>query len=311
MVALKQLGTAVLGEHHGENFSLWHGDTVEVTAALPDNSVHLSVYSPPFSALYIYSESERDMGNVADDQAFHAAYALVVRDLYRVAKPGTLTAVHVKDLVLYSNASARGDRGLRPFMLDCLRAHLDAGWTLHGLITIERDPVKEMQKTKSDRLLFKHFREDARRCSTGLPEYLMVFRAWKDGEQAAPVRHDPSLFPLELWQRWANPVWPGRDVPETDVLNVALARAGEDEKHLCPMPLGITERAVRMWSNPGETVYSPFAGIGSEGVVALRCRRRFIGCELKDSYFKQACRFLDDAEAQHGSLFDTAEKESA
>ena len=136
MAALNELGIDVLGEHHGENFSLWHGDTVEVTAALPDNSVHLSVYSPPFSALYIYSESERDMGNVADDRAFHAAYALVVRELFRIAKPGTLTAAHVKDLVLYSNSSERGDRGLRPFMIDCLRAHLDAGWTFHGLITI-------------------------------------------------------------------------------------------------------------------------------------------------------------------------------
>lgn len=302
-----QLPVKVIDEKHGENFSAWHADTVEVTAAMPENSVHLSVYSPPFSHLYIYSESERDMGNVANDRAFLDIYSLVVGNLFRIAKPGTLTAIHVKDLVLYSNASERGDRGLRPFMLDCLRLHLEAGWTLHGLVTIERDPVREMQKTKSDRLLFKHFREDARRCSTGLPEYLMVFRAWKPGmESTKPVQHDPEKFPLDLWQRWANPVWPGKEVPETDVLNVALARAGQDEKHICPMPLGITERAIRMWTNPGEVVYSPFMGIGSEGYVALRSGRRFLGTELKDSYFRSACRFLEEAEASAGGLFGDA-----
>lgn len=294
----------VFGQHHGQKFSAWHADTVEVTAALPENSVDLSVYSPPFSSLYIYSESERDMGNVASDREFQDIYGLVVSDLFRVARPGTLTAVHVKDLVLYSNASERGDRGLRPFVLDCMATHLAAGWTYHGAITINRDPVREMQKTKSDRLLFKHFREDARRCSVGLPEYLLVFRAWKDGVQAPPVRHDPQEFPLELWQRWATPVWD--DCAETDVLNVALARAAEDEKHLCPMPLGITERAVRMWTNPGETVYSPFMGIGSEGVVALRCGRRFIGTELKASYFAQARRFLDEADRAGGDLLAQA-----
>jgi hypothetical protein len=297
------LDAKVFAEHSGRGFTAWHADTVEVTAALPENSVHLSVYSPPFSSLYIYSESERDMGNVADDATFQRIYSVLVKDLLRVAVPGTLTAIHVKDLVLYSNVSARGDRGLRPFMLSCMQTHLDAGWTLHGLITIERDPVREMQKTKSDRLLFKHFREDARRCSTGLPEYLMVFRAWKPGMEATkPVTHNPDLFPLDLWQRWANPVWPGKDVPETDVLNVTLARGNEDEKHLCPMPLAITERAVRMWSNPGEVVYSPFMGIGSEGVVALRAGRRFVGTELKESYFRQACRFLDEAESSAGDL---------
>lgn len=296
------IDVTVLDQRDSENFTVWNADTVEMTAALPESSIHLSVYSPPFSSLYIYSESERDMGNVADDRAFFDTYRLVVADLLRITKPGCLTAVHVKDLVLYSNSSERGDRGLRPFALQCLETHLQAGWTLHGCITIERDPVREMQKTKSDRLLFKHFREDARRCSVGLPEYLMVFRAWKDGmADVPPVLHNPSEFPLDLWQRWATPVW--RDCPETDVLNVALARADEDEKHLCPMPLGITERAVRMWTNPGETVYSPFMGIGSEGVVALRNGRRFLGTELKPSYFKQACRFLEQAEQSAASLF--------
>lgn len=293
---MTMIDAKVYDQADGDGWTLWHADTVEVTAALPNDSVHLSVYSPPFSSLYIYSESERDMGNVPDDRTFQDIYGLVVSDLFRIAKAGCLTAVHVKDLVLYSNSSENGDRGLRPFMLDCMTTHLAAGWTYHGLVTIERDPVREMTKTKSDRLLWKHFKADARRCSTGLPEYLMLFRAWKPGMDDTPkVLHPPEAFPLSLWQEWANPVW--RDVPETDVLNVQLARSNEDEKHLCPMPLGITERAILFYTMPGEVVYSPFAGIGSEGVVALRHGRRFLGTELKTSYFAQAKRFLTQAEA--------------
>jgi DNA modification methylase len=295
----------VLGSDIRENYALYHADCVEVLRDLPDNSVHLSVYSPPFSSLYIYSESERDMGNVGSDTEFQEAYGYVVRELLRVAKPGTLTAIHVKDLVLYSNSSVNGDRGLRPFALQCMDTHREAGWTYHGCITIRRDPVREMQKTKSDRLLFKHFRTDARRCSVGLPEYLMVFRAWKDGmDETPPVLHDPAVFPLEVWQEWANSVWHG--LPETDVLNAALGRGAEDEKHIAPMPLNITERAIRLWTNPGEVVLSPFAGLGSEGVVALRAGRKFIGIELKESYFRQAAKFLQDAEASAATLFDGA-----
>lgn len=299
---MTELNVKGLGEAAGRDWHLWHADTVEVSAALPEESVHLSVYSPPFSSLYIYSESERDMGNVASDAEFHAFYARVVAALARAAVPGGISAVHVQDLPLYSNASAGGERGLRPFMLDCLALHLEHGWTYHGLVTIPRCPVEEQRKTHADRLLFKHFRTDARRCSVGMPEYLMVFRAWKDGmDVVPPVTHDPASYPLDIWQQWANPIW---DLPATDVLNVALARGAKDEKHLCPMPLNITERAVQLWTNPGETVYSPFAGIGSEGVAALRHGRRFVGCELNRGYFEQACRFLDEAAAAPASMLE-------
>lgn len=291
----------VFNQVHGERFALYNADCVEFVAGLPDNSIDLSVYSPPFSSLYVYSESERDMGNVENDEAFIASYTHLIREKLRITKPGRLTAIHVKDLVYYSNSSERGDRGLRPFSDMCTTAHLAAGWTFHGRITIERDPVHEMQKTKADRLLFKHFREDAGRSSVGLPEYLLVFRAWKEGmEETAPVVHDPEHFPLTLWQEWANSIW--RGLSETDTLNVRVVRDNEAEKHLCPMPLNIIDRCVRMWSNPGDTVLSPFAGIGSEGWSAVKAGRRFVGVELKDSYFRQAAKYLHEAEASRGDL---------
>lgn len=287
----------VFDQHISDRFAAYHVDTVEFTAGLPDNSVDFSVYSPPFSSLYIYSESERDMGNVANDAAFQACYAPLVRELLRVTKPGRLTAIHVKDLVYYSNSSEKGDRGLRDFTGDCIKTHIDAGWTLHQRTTIERDPVKEMQKTKADRLLFKNFKGDAARSGGGLPEYLVMFRKWAPGmEDVAPIIHDDREFPLDTWQEWANPIW--RGLTETDVLNVKIARDDEAEKHLCPMPLNITERAVRLWSNPDELVYSPFMGVGSEGYAAIRAGRRFIGTELKEAYYRQALKYLAEAEQE-------------
>lgn len=287
----------VVEEHIAERFAAYCCDTVEFTAGMPDDSVDFSVFSPPFSNLYVYSESERDMGNVEDDAAFQRAYSVLVAELYRVTKPGRLCSIHVKDLVYYSNSSEKGDRGLRDFSGHCIASHVAAGWTFHQRTTIERDPVKEMQKTKADRLLFKNFRLDAARSGGGLPEYLITFRKWAEGmDDVAPILHDPEEFPLSTWQEWAGPVW--RGVPETDVLNVRIARDDEAEKHLCPMPLNITDRGVRMWSNPGDLVYSPFMGVGSEGYAALRAGRRFIGTELKPAYYRQAVKYLSEAAAE-------------
>lgn len=305
----------VFAQKTGEQYAAYNVDTVEFTAGLPANSVDLSVYSPPFSSLYTYSESERDMGNVASDEQFQESYRPLVRDLYRVTKPGRLTAIHVKDLVYYSNASERGDRGLRDFTGDCIRTHVAEGWTYHRRITIWRCPVLEMQKTKSDRLLYKNFRTDAARTGGGLPEYLVVFRKWDEGEQAPAVLHDPGEYPLPTWQHYAQPtyLYPAPDDPnfaawmlqdlwsdtdETGTLNVKQARDPDAERHLCPMPLDLTERMVRQYSNPGETVFSPFMGIGSEGYVSLRHGRRFIGTELNPTYFREALKHLDQAERE-------------
>lgn len=306
----------VFDQKIGERFAAYCCDTVEFTAGMPANSIDLSVYSPPFSSLYTYSESERDMGNVRSDEEFQESYRPLIRDLLRVTRPGRCTAIHVKDLVFYSNASEKGDRGLRDFTGDCIRTHIAEGWTYHRRITIWRCPVLEMQKTKSDRLLYKNFRTDAARTGGGLPEYLVVFRKWDEGEQAPPVLHDPSEYPLPAWQHYAQPsyLYPNpadpnfaswmlsdlwTDTDETGTLNVKQARDPDAERHLCPMPLDLTERIIRQYSNPDDTVYSPFMGIGSEGYVALRHGRRFIGTELNGkSYFPAAVKHLEQAERE-------------
>ena len=341
----------ILNQESGETWTAIHGDCMEALKDIPDNSIDFSVYSPPFSSLYIYSESIRDCGNVAGDEEFHATYLHALTELFRITKPGRLTCIHVKDLVFYSNASEKGDRGLRDFTGDCIRTHLAAGWTYHSRTTVWRCPVREMTKAKPDGLLYKNFRLDAGRVRQGLPEYMIVFRKWTDDEdQAPPVQHLPGLWPewagegaqfvgrrvdhaglpeyaglsdaqqkadpryleaLDVWQQWASPVW--MDTSETNVLNVRVARDEEAEKHLCPMPLDLIDRAIRLWSNPGEVVLSPFMGIGSEGWGALRAGRKFVGVELKDSYFRTAVKNLRQAEADSsiGSLFDVAEAEEA
>ncbi len=289
----------VFEQQIGERFAAYNVDTVEWTAGMPANSVDFSVYSPPFSSLYIYSDSERDMGNVGSDAEFQEFYRPLVRDLFRVTKPGRLTAIHVKDLVYYSTSSERGDRGLRDFTGDCIRTHVEEGWTYHRRITIQRCPVREMQKTKSDRLLYKNFRTDAARTGGGMAEYLVVFRKWAEGmDETPPVLHSPNEYPLEVWQHYAQPayfvndLW--NDADETNVLNCGAK--SDEERHLCPMPLDLTERMVRQYSNPDEVVYSPFMGIGSEGVVSLRHGRRFIGTELKPAYYRQSVKNLVEAE---------------
>jgi hypothetical protein len=249
------------------------------------------------------------MGNVDGDEAFQETYQHLLGELWRVTKPGRLTAVHVKDLVYYSNASQDGSRGLRDFSGECIQSHLRAGaeaarranvqggWAFHSRVTIWRCPVREMQKAKPDGLLYKNFRTDAARNRQGLPEYLVVFRKWAPGmEETPPVVHDPAEFPLDIWQEWASPVW--MTTRETDVLNAKIARDDQAEKHLCPMPLDITDRALRLWSNPDDVVYSPFMGVGSEGYASLLAGRQFIGTELKPAYFKQAVRYLSEAQTK-------------
>lgn len=291
-----------LNDASGENWHAYHGDCCDVVAQLPDSSVHLSVYSPPFSGLYIYNDSEADMGNSSDDEEFFDHYRFFVGHLHRVTKPGRLCAVHCKDLVYYRNQ--RGTAGLRDFPGDLIRSHTDAGFDFHSRITIWRCPVREMTKTKAHGLLYKQLRADSTFSRQGLPEYFLLFRKWaKEGEAIEPVTHTFETFPLDRWQEWASPVW--METRETDVLHADAARAPNDERHICPMPLDLTTRVVTMWSNVGDVVLSPFMGIGSEGVVALRNYRKFIGVELKESYFRQACRYLSGADSQT-DLFTTA-----
>lgn len=278
-----------------DDFAAYHGDCVDVVSQLPENSIDFAVYSPPFSGLYIYNDSIADMGNCADDAEFFEHYTYLCRELHRVMRPGRIVAVHCKDLVYYR--TQRSTAGLRDFPGDLIRAHIEAGFDFHSRVTIWRCPVREMTKTKAHGLLYKQLRADSTFSRQGLPEYLVVFRKWAEEGQdhlINPVTHTHESFPLPQWQDYASPVW--MDTRETDVLNAQ--REPNDEKHICPMPLDITTRAATLWSNPGDVVLSPFMGIGSEGYATLRMGRKFVGVELKESYWRQACRNLRGACAQ-------------
>ena len=288
----------------GKTWEMRLGDCCQEAAKLPDNSVGLSVFSPPFSNLYIYSDSIADMGNAAGDAEFFEHFRFLIRELYRVTKPGRLCAVHCKDLPLYKGRD--GAAGLKDFPGEITRAFEEEGWTYHSKVTIWKDPVIEMQRTKNHGLLYKNLRSDSCGSRQGMADYLVVFRKWADGaEFADPVPHDREDFPLSQWQRWASPVW--MDIDQTKVLNYQVARASEDEKHICPLQLDVIERALVLWSNPGDLVFSPFAGIGSEGYMAVKAGRRFLGVELKRSYFEWAVKHLEKAEMEgrQMELFDS------
>jgi DNA modification methylase len=295
--------TSVINQYAGEHFTAYNGDCVEVVGALPSNSVGFSVYSPPFAHLFVYSDSERDMGNVRDEAEFKALYRHMVREKYRVTKPGRLTAVHCSDLP--RTKSMHGVVGLYDFPSDIREVHEAEGWTFHSRITVWKDPVVEMQRTKALGLLYKQIQTDSTRCRQGMADYVMVFRKTPaDEKDSDKVGQDKTLFPVDMWQQWASPVW--MDIQQTNVLNGKLAREDKDERHLCPLQLDLIERCIRLWSNPGDVVLSPFMGIGSEGFMALKAGRRFVGSELKPQYFKHAVNHLIEAERETatGSLLN-------
>lgn len=287
-----------LNQKQGDGWAAYHGDCVDVVSQLPDACIDFSVYSPPFGQLFVYSPSERDMGNNSDED-FAKAYAYLVREKLRVTKPGRLTAVHCSDLPM--TKWREGAVGIKDFSGDIIRIHQEAGWVMHSRRTIWKCPVVEMTRTKHVGLLYKQVRSDSAKSRGGMPDYLITFV--KPGENAEPIQHTPEDFPLEQWQEWASPVW--MSVNQTNVLNVKAAKEQGDEKHLCPLQLDVIERALVMWSNPGDVVLSPFMGIGSEGYCSLKAGRKFIGTELKESYWRQACGNLESATAQQ-SLFGEA-----
>lgn len=292
----------VLDEAHGKNWSLYQGDCVEIARQLPDACVDLAIYSPPFANVYTYSDSLRDMGNCENDGEFSEHYAFLVEELFRILRPGRLCAVHCKDLVNYKGRD--GAAGLRDFPGDLIRLHKTFGFSWHSRIVIWKDPVIEQQRTKAHGLLYKQLRRDSSFSRQGLAEYVLLFRKWADDDNTGvePVTHTTESFPLPQWQRWASPVW--MDIDQTNVLNVQLAREDADEKHMAPLQLDVIERACTLWSNPGDVVFSPFAGIGSEGYGALKLGRKFLGTELKRSYYEQALGFLSEVDVERQpSLF--------
>jgi DNA modification methylase len=284
--------TKVLNQAHGDSWSLYNADCVSFAEGIPDNSIDLTIYSPPFANLYIYGDSVADMGNCDDDAQFFEQYRFLIAEKLRITKPGRISCVHCMDLP--TSKTMHGYIGRRDFSGEIIRAHIDEGWIYHCRVTVWKDPVVEMQRTKALGLLHKQIKKDSCRSRMGNPDYLLVF--YKPGDNPEPVTHTAEEFPVDQWQKWASPVW--MDINQTNVLNKSGARDEKDEKHICPLQLDFIQRCLVMWSNPGDTVFSPFTGIGSEGYMAVKHGRKFIGTELKPSYFKQAAANLAAAEAE-------------
>lgn len=282
----------------GTDWTLYKGDCVEVVRELASDSIDFSIFSPPFASLYTYSNSERDMGNCADHDTFYRHFGYLVTELYRVTKPGRLVSFHCMNLP--TSKVRDGVIGLRDFRGELIRLFESEGWIYHSEVVIWKDPVTAMQRTKALGLLHKTIRTDSSMSRQGIPDYLVTMR--KPGENVEPIAHTADEFPVSLWQRYASPVW--MDIDPSDTLQYRSAREHEDEKHICPLQLQVIRRALMLWSNPGDLVLSPFAGIGSEGVVALEEGRRFVGVELKGSYWRQARANLTAAKAnKNGDLF--------
>jgi DNA modification methylase len=291
-----------IAEQISNRFAMYQGDCVEVLPDLPCESVDYSIFSPPFASLYTYTDSARDMGNCRDTAEFMEHFAFLVPELLRVTKPGRLLSFHC--MLLPTSKARDGFIGLSDFRGELIRAFVAAGWIHHSEVVIWKDPVTAMQRTKALGLLHKQLKKDSCMSRQGIPDYLVTMR--KPGDNLEPVAHTNENFPVSLWQRYASPVW--MDINPSETLQFRSVRQAEDERHICPLQLQVIKRAVELWTNPGDIVLSPFAGIGSEGHVALRQGRRFIGVELKESYYEQACANLAAAErAANGTLFDLIE----
>jgi hypothetical protein len=276
----------VTDDAFGDDWRLLLGDACERMAELTDGSVHLSVYSPPFASLYTYSPSVRDLGNSASRAEFFEHYGFIIRENLRLTMPGRICCVHLQQLTM--TKATHGTMGLTDFRGDVIRAYIDAGWIFHGEATVDKDPQAQAIRTKSHALMFVTKSRDSSWLRPALADYLLLFR--KPGTNPTPVLGDVSN---DEWIEWARPVWLG--IRETNTLNQRLAREDADERHIAPLQLDFIERCVRLWSNRGELVLSPFAGIGSEGYVALLQGRRFVGIELKPSYWRVAVANLREA----------------
>lgn len=300
-------------------FAIYNGDCVEITRGLPDNSIHYSIFSPPFASLYTYSNSDRDMGNCRSDEEFFEHFRFLVRELYRVMIPGRLVSFHCMNLP--TSKAHDGYIGIRDFRGDLIRAFEAEGFIYHSEVVIWKDPVVAQQRTKALGLLHKQLVKDSAMSRQGIPDYLVTMR--KPGINPEPItgmleefigegldvsreayeKHAEKIraegkepWPFEMWrsvfiwQKYASPVW--MDIRETNTLQYKSARDEKDEKHICPLQLDVIARAVELWSNPGDIVFSPFAGIGSEGYQAIKMGRRFVGIELKESYYRVAVNNL-------------------
>ena len=304
--------STALNQAQGENWTLLHGDCVELLNALPENSVHLTVTSIPYGNLYCYSNSDRDLGNSTTDSQFYEHFAYVVRGLHRVTKPGRIVAVDLANIPAMKERD--GYIGLKDLRGDVIRAFQKEGFIFHSEHCVFKDPLIEATRTKALGLMHKQLCKDSTRSRAGIPQYLIGFR--KDGENDEPVAHINGLETFagenqptngnlshERWRRYASPIW--TDINFSNTLNAKAARDNDDERHVCPMALDLIDRAIQLWSNPGDVVFDPFSGVGSTGYQAIRMGRKFAGSELKKSYFEQAVKNIGSAKANQGALFES------
>lgn len=307
----REIEKYMTGIDAGNGWEMRLGDNVEQIKSVEDNSIGYTIFSPPFSSLYTYSNSERDMGNCRTDQEFFDHFNFLAPELFRTLKPGRLMSVHCMNLP--TSKQNHGYIGIRDFRGDLIRIFQKAGFIYHSEVVIWKDPVTAMQRTKALGLLWKQIKKDSTMCRQGIPDYLVTFR--KPGENDDRVEHTAEEFPVEMWQRYASPVW--MDINASETLQKESAREDEDERHIAPLQLEVIRRGLELWTKPGDVVLSPFAGIGSEGFEAVKAGRKFIGMELKESYYKQACKNLKRAEHEaqkppQASLFTfEEEKETA
>lgn len=270
-------------------YAIYNGDSCEIIKAIPDNSIHYTIFSPPFASLYTYSNSDRDMGNSKGDDEFYNHFIYLARELYRITMPGRLLSFHCMDLPLMKERD--GVIGLKDFPSIIRQIFEDCGFIYHSKVTIWKNPVTEMQRTKALGLLHKQIRKDSTMNRQGIPDYIITVR--KPGDNPERVSHTHESFPVNVWQNYASPVW--MDIRQSDTLQKKSARDDKDERHICPLQLEVIQRCIELWTNPNDIVLDPFAGIGSVPYTAVKMGRRGIGVELKESYYNQAVNNLEIA----------------
>ena len=300
------MGINVKDQYITDRYAMYCGDTTEVIGGVADDSVGLIVYSPPFSSLYTYSNSDRDLGNSRSDDEFFAHFDFIVKELYRILMPGRIMAVHCMNIPAMKERD--GYIGIKDFRGDLIRCFQKHGFIYHSEVTIWKNPVTEMQRTKALGLLHKQIKKDSSKSRMGMPDYIVFMR--KQGDNPEPITHTNESYPVSLWQNVASPAWEltspvWNDINQSNTLNRMFSDE-ESEKHIAPLQLDVIERIVNLYSNPNDVVFTPFMGIGSEVYQSVKMGRRAIGIELKDAYFEQAVKnmkSLEDEQAQT-SIFD-------
>lgn len=288
----------------GKEYALYNGDSAEVLQMLPSDSVHYIIYSPPFQSLYVYSNSDRDLGNCRTPAEFYEQFRYIGKELYRTLMPGRLMSFHCMNLP--TSKERDGYIGIRDFRGELIRFFEEIGFIYHSEVVIWKDPVTAMQRTKALGLLHKQLKKDSCMSRQGIPDYLVTMR--KPGDNPERVTHTNETFPVAMWQKYASPVW--MDINPNDTLQYRSAREEQDERHICPLQLQVIQRGIELWSNPGDIVLTPFMGIGSEAYTAVKMGRRAVGVELKDSYYRQAvANVLSAVNKEQMDVFDLMNKE--